>query len=243
MGSVDYHRVAHAYEHGRAPVAHTADWGELVAPHLPEATPLRVLDLGAGTGIFSRAWPQWGASLVVGVDPSAAMLDEAKAAGLGSEVHLIVGAAEALPLADDAVDVAWLSAVVHHFVDRPRCARELRRVVAPGGRLLVRELFAGLSRVGWLDFFEGADRAIKRFPTLEEIETLFAPEGFTLVAVEQENHPPTPVAAAREWVAKMRHVDTLLTALTDEEFEGGLAALDATEQESLTTALHLAVFA
>jgi hypothetical protein len=115
-------------------------------------------------------------------------------------------------------------------------------VVAPGGRLFIRGFFAGLSRVGWLSFFPGADRAVARFPTVEDIAGLLDAAGFSLVAVEEAPEPATPVPIVSEWLIKMRHADSLLTALTDQEFGAGLAALSQTDQQSVSGALHLAVF-
>ena len=51
--------VAERYEEGRAlPAEVLARWGDAVRPYLPSGS-RRVLDLGAGTGIFSRGWPRW----------------------------------------------------------------------------------------------------------------------------------------------------------------------------------------
>lgn len=56
---VDYERVAALYEEGRAlPAQVLVRWGEVVGPYLPPGTKW-ILDLGAGTGIFARAWPGW----------------------------------------------------------------------------------------------------------------------------------------------------------------------------------------
>jgi SAM-dependent methyltransferase len=124
------------YQEGRSPLARPEDWGQLI--DLPRTGQLRVLDLGAGTGIFTRAWPGWGASFVVGLDPSLAMLAEARRAGLPAEARLLAGQAQRLPFAARTFDAAWLSAVIHHVTDGEACVRELARVVVPGGRVYLR---------------------------------------------------------------------------------------------------------
>jgi hypothetical protein len=64
---VDYERVASLYEEGRAlPAEVLARWGDVVRPYLPSGT-RRILDLGAGTGIFARAWPRWTQAAVIAV--------------------------------------------------------------------------------------------------------------------------------------------------------------------------------
>ncbi len=138
---------------------------------------------------------------------------------------------------------AWLSAVIHHIADGPSCAGELRRVVVPGGRLFVRGFFAGLSRVEWLGYFPGADRTVARFPRIEDVVALFAAVGFSLVVVEEAGEPATPVSIVIEWLVKMRHADSLLSALSDTEFDAGLEALGRSDERSLSGALHLAVSA
>lgn len=238
---VDYERVASRYHQGRSPVGQTEAWRAVVAPHVPGGD-LRVLDLGVGTGIFARAWPEWGASAVIGIDPSLAMLDEAVRAGLPAAVRLVAASGEALPLPSASIDAAWLSAVIHHLTDRGACASELRRVLRPEGTVLIRGLFRGLSRVGWLPFFPGAPRALARFPSVEEVAATFATAGFTLRAVEEVAAPPSPIADARSWVTQMRHADSLLTALSDAEFAEGLAAMQRSAEPTVSGSLHLAVF-
>ena len=53
------------------------------------------------------------------------------------------GSVERLPLDDDAVAAAWLSTVVHQFADMAAAAREIRRVVEPGGTVLIRGGYPG----------------------------------------------------------------------------------------------------
>ena len=79
MPEVDYQRtdVARRYSQGRELPDDVLDrWGAAVRPHLPSRPGLRVLDLGAGTGIFARAWPSWTSCEVVAVEPAAGMRAE-----------------------------------------------------------------------------------------------------------------------------------------------------------------------
>lgn len=89
----------------------------------------RVLDLGAGTGKFTRAIVPFGFE-VLAVDPSPRMLEQLAAAVPG--VETLLGTAEALPLPDASVD-AVLIAQAWHWVDAVPAVAELRRVLKPGG--------------------------------------------------------------------------------------------------------------
>jgi ubiquinone/menaquinone biosynthesis C-methylase UbiE len=117
--------AADAYERGRPSYPEDAvDW--LLPTH---AT--RVLDLAAGTGKLARQLVARGLD-VVAVDPSEGMLEQLRAAVPG--VPAFQGTAESIPLDDDAVD-AVLVAQAWHWVDPPRAALEVARVLRPGGRL------------------------------------------------------------------------------------------------------------
>lgn len=137
--STDYDgRIASAYRDGRALPPSTMDaWVDHARRHLPsEAT--TVLDLGAGTGRFSQALEQGLSVSVVAMEPAAGMRAEAVASLSSPRVHLIAGTAQALPLASSSVDLVWASQVLHHVADLRACALELRRVLRPMGRVLVR---------------------------------------------------------------------------------------------------------
>jgi len=100
-----------------------------------------VLDLGCGTGLFTRA-----ASHMVGagghihaVDIQAAMLALANERnaneGVGGWVSLHHCGAYELPLLDDSIDVAMVIATLGEIPDKPAALNELRRVLKPGARL------------------------------------------------------------------------------------------------------------
>ena len=97
----------------------------------------RVLDVGTGTGAVARELARRGC-VVTGLDPSPELL--AAAAGLaaseGLNVQFIQGAAEATDLAEKTFDVA-IAALCWHWFDGERAAIEIRRVLAPGGRLAI----------------------------------------------------------------------------------------------------------
>jgi SAM-dependent methyltransferase len=227
MASVDYEEIASIYQVGRSAVAHEDEWGPLVAPYLPARTPLHVLDLGAGTGIFTRVWPTWGADAVIALDPSQAMLGEARRIGLDPRALPVNARGEWLPLRDGSVDVVWISTVFHHLVDRRRCIDDLVRVLrGPGSAVMVRGMFPGRWDGGWHHVFPGIERAIERFPRFDVVSGLFADAGFTLRGIEGVREASTSGALVADWVRRMRDADTLLLGLTDDEIAAGLAELD-----------------
>lgn len=93
--------------------------------------PLRVLDLGAGTGKLTRRLVQQGHD-VVAVDPSPTML--ATLSSALPEVDAREGTGEALPLEDVSVDAVTVAQAWHWF-DPHRAAAEVARVLRPGGTL------------------------------------------------------------------------------------------------------------
>ncbi|MGH2856705.1 MAG: class I SAM-dependent methyltransferase [Solirubrobacteraceae bacterium] len=95
----------------------------------------RVLDLGCGTGDLSAALMAAGAR-VVAVDIAEAALRRARARHPDLELAL-VPIDGPLPLDDGAFDVVWSSEVIEHVADTARWLSEVRRVLAPGGRLLL----------------------------------------------------------------------------------------------------------
>ncbi|MER6527015.1 methyltransferase domain-containing protein [Streptomyces sp. NPDC001508] len=97
----------------------------------------RVLDAGCGTG---RALPPLRAAvgpsgLVVGVDLTPAMLDEAVRAGRNADGWLLLADVAALPLRSGVFDAAFAAGLIAHLPDPAENLRELARVVRPGGTL------------------------------------------------------------------------------------------------------------
>lgn len=97
----------------------------------------RVLDVGCGTGaLLAELMHKAPALRYAGVDLSAEMLEVAQRK-LGQGVTLKQAPAEELPYADGEFDVV-VSTSVFHFIHRPlQALREMRRVLAPAGRVVI----------------------------------------------------------------------------------------------------------
>jgi SAM-dependent methyltransferase len=122
----------------------------------------RVLDLGTGTGAVAEraaALVRPGGA-VLGVDISPAMLAQARRriadAGL-DEVDLREGRAEALPAPDGHFDAVLASLSLMYAIDRAAAAREIARVLRPGGRL-VAAVWAGPEQCDIVRFQQIAGR-------------------------------------------------------------------------------------
>jgi SAM-dependent methyltransferase len=95
----------------------------------------RVLDLGCGEGAFTGEIAAAGAS-VVGVEVAEAALRRARARL--PEIDFRRAPFEGpLPLQDASVDLVWATEVIEHVADTARWLSEVRRVLVPGGRLLL----------------------------------------------------------------------------------------------------------
>jgi ubiquinone/menaquinone biosynthesis C-methylase UbiE len=222
---VDYERVARRYQQGRSLAADVLErWGKTVKTYLPTG-PVRVADVGAGTGIFAAAWPQWTDATVVAVEPSAGMVG---AGGVyDPDVNFVLGTAEALPLRDVSVDVAWVSTALHHFADVHLAVRELARVLGSGGRVLVRTYAPARTEITWLDEFPGRAKWEARCYTEQQLIEIFRPHGFDLIDAREVLERTETYAKSADWVERMRDADSVLTALSDDEIAEGVSRLRA----------------
>lgn len=238
MQATDYERMASVYDRGRAiPLEALDGWRVALTDYLPPAAGAPILDLGSGTGIFSVALATWFDCWIVGMEPSEAMRRRALAARSHPRVAYMGGQGERIPLADSSCGCAWLSTVVHHITDLPACARELRRVIVPGGRVLVRNAFADRTAgVTWLRYFpEGARIARRRWPSVGMVVERFSTAGFErerLTSVAQVTAPDM-----RAYIAMIEaRADSSLAVISDEDFARGVKALEGAAAEQSSSA-------
>jgi ubiquinone/menaquinone biosynthesis C-methylase UbiE len=106
----------------------------------------RVLEVGPGTGYYSLPVARWlepEGHLDV-LDIQQEMLDHTLGRAAAEGIANIAGEradAREMPFADDSFDAAFLVTVLGEIPDQDAALRELRRVVKPGGRIVVGELF------------------------------------------------------------------------------------------------------
>ena len=106
----------------------------------------RVLDVGCGTGgVTIPAKMRVGENgSAAGIDPSPEMIAVArrKAQRAGIEIDFRVGVIESLPFADETFDVVTSSLMMHHLPPhlQVKGLAEIRRVLKPGGRILIADM-------------------------------------------------------------------------------------------------------
>lgn len=145
----------------------------------------RVIDLGSGTGFYTRdVAPHVGTC--VGLDVQRPMHDLHRGEGVPANVTLVVGEVEALPLADGSLEVA-LATMTFHEICTPTGLEEISRVLRPNGRLV---------SVDWSAVGEGEAGPPKDdLQSAESATTLVEDAG--LVVERAEERPETFVLVAR----------------------------------------------
>lgn len=139
------------------------------------------LDIGCGTGNYTSALQEKGLQLI-GIDPSERMLEQARAKNAAVDWRL--GTAEQTGLETASVDGIVGSLTLHHWTDINAAFKELRRVVKPGGKLVL-FLFAPEQVEGyWLNHYFPVMMAgsIQQTPILEAVEAALTAANFSIDA-------------------------------------------------------------
>jgi demethylmenaquinone methyltransferase/2-methoxy-6-polyprenyl-1,4-benzoquinol methylase len=129
-----YDRVGHVLALGSGPSYRR---GALARAGLRRG--MKLLDVATGTGQVARAAARilGDPGAVVGLDPSAGMLREARRVHPGP---LVRARAEEMPLRDDLFDMLSMGFALRHVATLETAFAEYRRVLKPGGRLLLLEV-------------------------------------------------------------------------------------------------------
>ena len=142
----DYSRQAQRYDERRS--ASPSIMGPLLAA-LAGAPGRHLADIGGGTGNYSLALSREGWAPVV-IDRSPEMLAQATAKGL----ETVQADAQELPFDDEIFDAVVMISMLHHVEDRRAALTEARRVLRPGGRLVLMGFTREDSATLWiLDYF------------------------------------------------------------------------------------------
>ncbi len=190
----------------------------------------RVADIGCGGGIYSRAWAELGAASVTGVDFSSRMVADARAACANiPEIDVVEGDAAATGLAAGSADIVFSRAVIHHLPDLAPVFIEARRILAPGGTIIVQDRTiedvlqpASPEHLrGW--FFDRYPRLLdierERRPATDGVTGALAAAGFANIAVTTLAEPRRRYLSADEVREDLlaRTGRSILHALDDDE--------------------------
>jgi ubiquinone/menaquinone biosynthesis C-methylase UbiE len=200
---------ANAPGYGRLTGRITALVSDLLLDAAAVGPGVRVVDVGCGTGALCAAAAARGAQ-PTGVDLAPGMVGAARRAHRGLEfVH---GDAEALPLPDGAFGAALGAFVVNHVPSPEHAAAEVRRVLAPGGRVAL-AMWGPPERVPFLGLFDAAMRAADvhseralppgpaafRFADRGALRALLETAGFEQVDVREHEIAPAVADAGELW--------------------------------------------
>jgi SAM-dependent methyltransferase len=153
----------------------------------------RVLDLGCGAGRFVAVLRDAGAA-PVGIELAEAALERARRNVPGADLRLVEPDGS-LPLEHRSIDLVWCSEVLEHVADTEHVLLEIRRVLRPGGRLLVTVPFHGRAKaalIGLLRFdahFDPLGQHL-RFYTRSSLQATLERSGFAAVQVRAWGGPP-----------------------------------------------------
>ena len=230
-------RASAPYERVMVPAVF-GPWAKILLDTVALPAGTRVLDVACGTGIVARfAAPQVGPTgRLVGLDTSEAMLAVARAQPkpTGAQVEWQQGDATKLPFSDGEFGTVLCQQGLQYMPDRPAVLREMRRVLASGGRL-------GLSVFSQSIAYQIFERTAAQF--VGEKAAAIMREGFALADLGELSE----LFRAAEFSTVQMHTKTLPARFAsagdfiDYQLGGRLASAVSTLNDETRTALVAAL--
>jgi SAM-dependent methyltransferase len=142
-------------------------------------------------------------------------------------VRYLAGSAEDVPAPSGSADYALMFLSWHHVQDKPRAARELARVLRPGGRLLLRANFSDHHpRPWWLEHFpRGLEADAALFQPLHEVIAMFTADGWRVVSYGTVTEPSSGTRGEALERLRLRTL-SLFAQLSPDEQEAGFRRLE-----------------
>ena len=187
--------------------------------------PLRILDVGCGTGVFaSRIRSALPGARVWGVDLVAGMLNKGRARWKDQADRLapVQGDSERLPFAEGSFDVVTCANSFHHYPRQDRAVAEMRRVLKPGGRLMLIDGYRD-APWGWFiyDVCVATVEGAVHHASSRRFRDLFAQAGFAEVAQKVYRGPApfllTEAVAPSRSAIRPPHVGLVAVANADQD--------------------------
>ena len=177
-----YERWAPIYDHAPNPLLAREE--RYVLPLLGDLRRKWILDLACGTGRWLDKLVSHGSEFSVGIDCSSAMLSVAgQKPGIAG--RLSCAACESLPFGNEVFDLAICSFALGHIHNLDTLAREVARVVKPGGDLFITDLHPDAYRFGWRVGFKDHEASVQIEVLARELEDVILPfssNGFQYVS-------------------------------------------------------------
>ncbi|HEY80076.1 MAG TPA: methyltransferase domain-containing protein [Anaerolineae bacterium] len=155
---------------------------DLLLQHLDVQPGMVALDIGGGTGRVAQHVARRGGQIVI-VDPSPVMLKEARHKGLPGVRAL----AEQLPFPANSIDRILIVDAFHHFARQEMAARDLMRVLKPGGRILIEEPDLRFTGTKLIAVMEKLALMQTHFMSPPDLAALFEAHGARLIDILVEN--------------------------------------------------------
>jgi SAM-dependent methyltransferase len=201
-------------------------WVDAFGAVLPDRRPLAGLDVGSGTGRFSPALAR-AFGPVTGIEPSVRMREIAQAQARHPDVTYMAGSAEQMPVSAHSADYVLMFLSWHHVRNKTRAVRELRRVLRPGGRLLLRGNFSDHHpQPWWLGHFpRGFEVEAELFQPLHEVIEMFTSAGWRVAAFGTVTEPSAVTYGEMLERLRLRTL-SFFAHLTPAELEVGFRRLE-----------------
>ena len=225
----DYDDKLHeVYHQARSlPEQTTHLWMEHLSRYVAKENPITFLDLGSGTGRFSKVIADWFDCRVIGVEPSDKMRQKAEQSIPDGRIRFLKGDACNLPLPDQSCTHAWLSMVIHHIPNLADCAKELKRVLSEDGLIFVRNAFKdNLKHICMYQYFPRTlEIDSQRLPEISQVTKVFGEHGLSFVSHEVIDQVIDN--SFRDHIDRLRQRGiSTLELLSDQEFEQGLRNME-----------------
>jgi ubiquinone/menaquinone biosynthesis C-methylase UbiE len=235
---VNYDKIAHLYDS-------TPHRGKEVDPNLltllaergETAVPLRILDLGCGTGsqlVANQAYVPEAAS--VGLDLFAGMLRQAQAKS--GAIHWLQGNSSSVPFATNSFDYISNQFSFHHVQDKAGMLAGVYRVLRANGRFIMQNI-APREMPDWVyyHYFPTAYTLdLSHYLTLAELQTRLSDIGFVNIQLERNHFHYKQDLAQFLALVQDRLANSQLIAISDADYEAGLQHLveDVANSQSST---------